>query len=310
MKTIYVSTATLDDEETETALANMFEAASYPERIFVGLSCSTSSKRFFKKILKVSKDKNIKLLYTKLSKRNLETYGTGQARVKSFSMYNNEDYVLQCDSHTHFEKGWDEYLINLFEEAKQELGHEKIVLTAYLGPYNYDSDGVNIINPRARYPFYTQGFFNNAYAKWIDKPVSELGYLNKFYPCVKFNGNFAFGNKEFAKNPGTYKDAFFYDEEIVQGINLINNGFYMVFPNVDLPITHFYSDFVNEFGGKRKYFTQYISEKDNIYLHDLAHKKYLSLINNIEYVKKYEEYAKINLRVGLYKDNYYIPEKY
>jgi hypothetical protein len=48
----------------------------------------------------------------------------------------------------------------------------------------------------------------------------------------------------------------------------------------------------------------------NIYLHELAQKKYLSLVNNTDYVKLYEEYAKINLRVGLYKDNYYIPERY
>jgi hypothetical protein len=310
MKSIYVSTATLDDEETETALVNLFEAASYPERIHVGLSCSTTSKKFFKKISKVAENKNIKILYTKLSKSNIETYGTGQARVKAFSMYNDEDYVLQCDSHTHFEKGWDEYLIDLFEEAKQSLNHDKVVLTAYLGPYNYNSDGVNIITAEARYPFYISGFFNDTYAKWTDKPLSEIGHSKKFYPCVKFNGNFAFGDKEFAKNPGTYKDAFFYDEEIIQGINLINSGFYMVFPNVDLPITHLYSGHINEFGGKRNYFTQYISEKDNIYLHELAQKKYVALVNNTDYVKLYEEYAKINLRVGLYKDNYYIPERY
>jgi hypothetical protein len=311
METIYVSTATVDDTETESSILGLFEKAKYPERIHVGLSCSTKSKSFYRKMVKTFKGKNVKILYTKLTSKSFDRYGTGQARIKAMSMYSEEDYILQCDSHTNFEQDWDEILINTFKEAKAELNYEKIVLTAYLGPYQYTSDGIEIIDPRARYPFYIAGFFNNHFAKWTDKPLfGEKDYPEKFYPCVKFNGNFAFGDKNFAKNPGTYKDAFFYDEEIVQAINLINDGFYMVYPNINLPVTHLYSDFINEFGGKRKYFVQYLSEKDSDMLHDLAHLKYGTLINNKEYVKKYEEYAKINLRVGLHKNNFYIPEKY
>jgi len=312
METIYVSTATLDDSATEDSILNLFKNATYPERIFVGLYCSTESKSFYKKLVKSFKGKNVKFYYNKLTPKSFDFYGTGQARIRSMSMYSGQDYVLQCDSHTNFEQGWDETLINIFKEAKSELKHDKIVLTAYLGLYNYTSNGIDIIDSRARYPFYSIGFFNDNYAKWIDLPLLEEphNYPNKFYPCVKFNGNFAFGDKEFAKNPGTFKDAFFYDEEIVQGINLINSGFYMVYPNMHLPITHLYGDHANEFGGKRKYFIEYLSEKDNVFLHEIAAKRYHSLIENKEYVKKYENYARINLRLGLYKDNFYIPKDY
>jgi hypothetical protein len=84
----------------------------------------------------------------------------------------------------------------------------------------------------------------------------------------------------------------------------------MVYPNMKLPLTHFYTDFKNEFGGARKYFLDYISLETNNFIQDLAKKRYSSLINNREYVKKYEEYAKINLRTGLYKNNHYVPENY
>jgi hypothetical protein len=311
METIYVSTATMDDNETERSILGLFEKAKYPERIYVGLSCSTKHKSFYKKLLKSFKNKNVKILYSKITPNSLDVYGTGQARFKAFSMYSGQDYVLQCDSHTNFEQDWDEILINTFKEAKSELGHDKIVLTAYLGPYEHASSGIKIIDSRARYPFYVSGFFNNYFAKWVDKPLfGEKKYPEKFYPCVKFNGNFAFGDKKFAENPGTYKDAFFYDEEIIQGVNLINSGFYMVYPNINLPVTHLYSDHINEFGGERRYFIEYVSEKTSEVLHNLAHKRYHSLINNKDYIRKYEEYAKINLRLGLYKDNDYIPEKY
>lgn len=312
METIYVSTATLDDTETERSILGLFEKAKHPERIFVGLVCSTESKSFYKKLNKSFKGKNVKLHYVKLTSKSFESYGTGQARVKSMAMYSGEDYVLQCDSHTNFEQDWDEILIDTFKEAKAELNHDKIVLTAYLGMYRYLSTGLEVMDSRARYPFYVTGFFNNYFARWTDKPLLEEKnrYPNKFYPCVKFNGNFAFGDKEFAKNPGTYKDAFFYDEEIIQSINLINNGFYMVYPNINLPLTHFYMDHVNEFGGKRKYFLQYFSIKNSDMLHEIAQKSYLLLIANKDYVKKYEKYANINLRLGLHRDNFYIPEKY
>jgi len=312
METIYVSTATIDDTETERSILGLFQKAKYPERIFVGLACSTDSKSFYKKLVKSFKGKNVAIDYVKLKPSNLEDYGTGQARARAFKMYSNQDYVLQCDSHTNFEQDWDEILINTFKEAKKELNHDKIVLTAYLGMYRFTSAGAEIVNSHARYPFYDVGFFNNDYVKWMDVPLSEynIKYTEKFYPCVKFNGNFAFGDKEFARNPGTYKQALFYDEEIIQGINLINDGFYMVYPNIKLPLTHFYMDFVNEFGGARKYFVQYLSEKENNIIHDLAKRRYSLLINNREYVKKYEEYAKINLRTGLYKNNYYVPEDY
>lgn len=311
METIYVSTATMDDSETERSILGLFEKAKHPERIYVGMPCSSDSKSFYKKLIKSFKNKNVKMIYNKLDNKDLTKYGTGYARSQAMSLYSGQDYIMQCDSHTNFEQDWDDILINTFKEAKAELNHDKIVLTAYLGVYKYNANGVEILDARSRYPFYTTGFFNNIYAKWKDKPLfGEPSHSKKFYPCVKFNGNFAFGDKEFAKNPGTYKEAFFYDEEIIQGINLINSGFYMVYPNMNLPLTHFYTDFQNEFGGKRKYFTEYLSEKNNNMLHAVAQSRYNKLISNKEYVKKYENYAKINLSLGLYKDNEYIPEQY
>ena len=64
METIYVSTATIDDTETERSILGLFEKAKYPERIFVGLACSTDSKSFYKKLLKSFKGKNVKIDYS------------------------------------------------------------------------------------------------------------------------------------------------------------------------------------------------------------------------------------------------------
>jgi hypothetical protein len=307
-KTIYVSMATMDDTETTISLENLFNAADFSDRVSVGMSCISKNKKFIKSIESL-KDKYP--ISTKYFTPHASILGTGFGRFNAMSMYSDQDYFLQVDSHTNFEKGWDTYLINLFEEAAKEVGNEKIVLTAYLGRYGYSPERKQI-EPETRYPYYLPGeLFNDLYPKWTDANITHLP--KRFYPCVKFNGNFAFGNKNFANNTGVVKESQFFDEELLQSINLIGSGFSMVFPNVTaFPLTHLYYNDISEFGGKRKNMSHYVKEKvmDQI----TSHKKMLYYLfledeNNSKSVKSYQEYAKINMKLGAIKD-YYIPTYY
>lgn len=318
MKTIYISMPTIDDTETIVSIKNAFERAKYPERIRLGLSCFTKDIEYYNDILKQTKNLNVEILYNKLDPNNLNDFGTGLGRKRAISMYRGEDYILQVDSHTHFDKNWDEYLIELFEDAKKELNHDKIVLTAYAGFYKYNENmnpNRQVTDSRPRYAKYIPAFFMDVFPMWDDYPVSDFmsNPNKKFYPEVKFNGNFAFGDKEFAKNPGIYEEAFFYDEEIIQAINLIWNNFYLVYPNTEyLPITHLYSGMINSLGGKRMFMTDYLSEKDAMFLQELAkekYRKYLLNPENKQKIKKYEKYARINLKFGAIKNNH-VPEKF
>ena len=102
METIYVSTATMDDSETERSILGLFEKAKYPERIYVGMPCTSDSKSLYKKLIKTFKGKNVKMVYNKLDNKDLSKYGTGHARHQAMSLYSGQDYILQCDSHTNF----------------------------------------------------------------------------------------------------------------------------------------------------------------------------------------------------------------
>jgi hypothetical protein len=307
MKTIYVSLATLDDSETQIAIDNLFKDAAYPERVHVGLVVINKKEKEYKKYKKNNKDKNVSLKYVKLV---TDILGTGFGRYHAQSMYNNEDYFLQVDSHTLFQPNWDETLIDLYEEAKETLKLDKFILTAYLGYYNYRPERL-VDQPRARYPFYDKRFkFSNVYPGWYDLPITENP--NKFVPCVKFNGNFVFGEREFAKNTHVVKESYFYDEEVLQGVNLIGNDIALVFPNVDLPVTHLYHNHINSDGGKRKSTGDYLTQKEQERLTAKAAKAYFEYITdpkNRKNVKKYEKYAKISLKNGAILDKY-IPKQY
>jgi len=62
-----------------------------------------------------------------------ESKGVGWARNKLLELYNNEDYVLQVDSHSRFAKNWDTICVNELEN----LGPKSIL--SYL-PWSYLKD--------------------------------------------------------------------------------------------------------------------------------------------------------------------------
>lgn len=316
METIFVSMPSMMDTESVITIKNALDTANYKDRVFFGVSVLDTNKKTYEEIEKVFKNNsNVSIDFNLLKTKNISQIGTGSGRTRCASLYSGQDYFLQIDSHTNFENGWDDYLISLFKEAKESLKIDKIVLTAYLGRYSYSPDRkrVNGVVGEISYPYMIPDtFFLNYIPFWKSKECL-VDKVNKFVPCVKFNGNFAFGDKEFINNSGVYKDSIFYDEEMIQSINLIGNDFAMVFPNVKrFPLTHLYSDEINEFGGKRMYFNDYLSKKQESEVTQKCIKNYLDFINDVENsvkVKKYEKYAKINIKRGAVSHNY-APKKY
>jgi hypothetical protein len=314
VKTIYISIPSLNDTETKVTVENAFLAADSPERIFVGVSVLDVDTKVYDEVVELSnKYKNIKSEFILLDTTSTNQFGTGNGRQRAAAMYSGEDYMLQIDSHTHFTKGWDTYLIDLFEEAAAFVGKEELVLTGYLGNYRYNPVRGWMDIHDIRYPFYLpEEFFLNSIPAW-DLFVVLDTHKDKFIPCVKFNGNFAFGNKKFVENSGRDPESIFYDEEMIQSINLIGNDFAMVFPNVSgFPLTHLYTDHINEHGGNRMYYTEYLEHDLKEYSAKESVDRYLNFINNPsnrEFVIKYQKYAKINLKKGAISYNY-VPRKF
>lgn len=317
MESIYIAIPSMADTETSKTIENAILSAEYPERVFVGVSFKDLNKKEYKKVLGLTKKyKNISAEFIKLKRNDISQYGTGDGRYRSHRLYSGQDYMLQIDSHTLFEKNWDSYLINLFNECKNTTNLKKFVLTSYLPFYHYMPERVKKDGDWGlpRYPFLIPDeFFLDYIPRWSDMPIPKEISSQKFLPCVKFNGAFAFGNKDFINNTGVFKEAIFYDEELIQSINLIGSDFAMVFPNVDdLPLAHLYGDDINKFGGKRTYFSDLVNRKKQEQISKIVLVNYFNYISNPENkekVKKYEKYAKIDLKRGA-MTHHYIPKKF
>jgi hypothetical protein len=84
-------------------------------------------------------------------------------------MYNNEDYFLQIDPHSRFNKNWDITLIDTFNQAVETVNNKKTVLTGYLGKYLYNKDDGQI---------YVDD--NLSYTRWIPNEFVIGDVIPKF----------------------------------------------------------------------------------------------------------------------------------
>jgi Glycosyltransferase (GlcNAc) len=326
MKTIYVAIPSMYDTELIATVLDCFNSADNPERVVVGVSLmddnDTLCKVFLRELAQYSEQ--IRFQFNRVTYRNaLSLISVGKGRKFAHSMYRGEDYLLQCDAHTFFSSGWDSKLIALHEEAST-VTDKKVVLTGYAGRYRY-IDGIRQLIPNEdtlRYPFYVKNNkLGTLIPAWEDQPLREYAPEladKKFLPCVKFNANFAFGDKEFANNSGLYENAVFFEEEPFQSVNLLANGFALVFPNLDEPATigHLYctsEDLAREqFDGFRRTGYSYLSIKQakmqelrgmNNWINTAHNPAMWSAITN------YETYAKCSLRFGVIRE-WYVPDHY
>lgn len=308
---IYVSIPCLGDEELEYTVRDIFENADSPESIYIGIAMMTGKDYYEKESVKFLNNPNISIEYFDVEKNK----GVGIGRHNAASLYSGQDYMLQIDSHTLLQKGWDSWLLSLYKEAVMETGSEKTVLTAYLPPYTHNSEGRFFQHNRFSYPFFYQEKLPGHYIipAWFETSIidipKEKQRSEKFLPSVKFNAQFAFGNKNFVNYTGLEKDFLFYEEEIIQSINLIDKNFALVFPNSPSLIAHMYID-NRETNTKRTTVSHIYDSSFKFHLE--TNDRYTNFIRspeNKEKCEKYQKYAKINLISGP-RYLYYTPESY
>jgi hypothetical protein len=294
----------MDDKEIQHTVESILKNADSPNLVFVGIGLTAKKNETFKIVKGLSKKySNVRYLFVKQKTNDLSTLGVGRGRYLAQSLYKNEDYFMQVDSHSYFEKSWDSRLISLFEDAIKEVGDNRVVLTCIPPRYIYDkNENPQKIEPFTRYPMFDKGFFVEVVPAWRSEDSLQLS-SKKIIPSLKANSAFMFGNSEFAKNTGISPTSIFYDEEIIYSINLFGNGFALAFPNTkDFPVMHLDGDAIIK-GHERSFFLDYLSKKNKLKIHENLKENYLSFINNLknkEKIEKYKKYAKVDPKRGYY----------
>lgn len=127
--TIFVSVASYRDVELVPTLKSAIAMADNPNDIYFGIVYQGTDRDF--PDLSFIKNKKVISIHPKYAK------GVGYARSKAMELYENEDYFLQVDSHTQFEKGWDTLCVNELESVEKTSSLS--ILSAYPLPYTTQS---------------------------------------------------------------------------------------------------------------------------------------------------------------------------
>lgn len=123
---IFVSVASYRDDECQQTLKSIFENAEYPFKVFVGVcqqnkdpgeQCEIGLDPIYKKQVK-----DVSMDYMKAK-------GPTFARYWCASLWEGEEFFLQIDSHTHFNKNWDTDLIKMYRQCEKES--TRPILTVY-----------------------------------------------------------------------------------------------------------------------------------------------------------------------------------
>jgi hypothetical protein len=303
---IYISISCLGyDSQLQHTIETAFNNATNPEDITMGIAF-IGNLEFYESLKKViRKYPNIRKCILPLE----GNMGIGKDRLISSSMYEDEEYFLQVDAHSHFFPGWDKYLINKFESAVALVGHNKVVLSGYLSGYEFIGTKL-IFDNKLKYSQYKKDkFMLNSIPMWGDMNPEEISdelaaLVDKtgFAPLNKLMAGFMFGNKELANDLGIDESILFWEEEIIQTIELIDKGFTLMYPGRYSPIAHRYRRGTDP--KRDDIFSLYKNVEQYIV------KNYFEYIfKNIEKVSRYEEYAGVSLITGP-KDISFYPKSY
>ena len=227
LPTIFVSIASYRDSETYPTIQSLFSNAKYANRVKVGLVLQydeTQDASIWNQIVASPWYQSNQIRCLRMDDRH--ALGPCYARSLCQSLFRDETFVMQTDSHMRFRPNWDEYLVETIEMLMAEQG-EKVLLTAYpvgyqlpnkipnesrgtvLVPWKFDSNGMlrqrgRLLQPR-------------------DDPV----------PCYLYAAGFNFGPARMLQDV-PYDQSLhhlFFGEEMSMAVRLYTHGYHLFAPS-------------------------------------------------------------------------------
>lgn len=124
---IFVNIASYRDTECQWTVRDLFEKASNPDRVFVGLCWQFVPGEDDDCFEIETRPEQVR----RIDFHAKESRGVCWARNKVQGLWEGEEFTLQIDSHMRFVEGWDDILLEMYKDCPTE----KAVLTTYPIPY-------------------------------------------------------------------------------------------------------------------------------------------------------------------------------
>lgn len=165
----------------------------------------------------------IKLIDVDYSK----SQGACWARNYIQKFYNNQKYTLQLDSHHRFIKGWDEELLKMYLDLKND-GFNPLI-TAYLPSFDPDNDpAMRVMTP---WQMNFDRFIPEGAVFFMPSTIDNFKNLEKPIPARFYSAHFAFADGDFSRKVKHDPEYFFHGEEISISARAYTHGYDLFHPH-------------------------------------------------------------------------------
>lgn len=224
-QTILIHLPAYREPELVPTIRDAIAQASNPERLRFGICRQYNPDDGFDNVDEFRNDPRFKIYDMPYQ----EARGLAYARsVINEKLLDDEDFVLQLDSHHRFTKDWDTTLIGWYEDLKKE-GNNPLIC-GYLPYYNPFNDPAD----RVQEPWYTEAAAFYPHGTIFIRPTGfscDWKQLSKPVPARFISGHFCFGPNKWAKEIKHDPDIFFAGEELNLTVRSFTYGYDLFHPH-------------------------------------------------------------------------------
>jgi len=233
--TIFVSIASYRDVSCSTTLNSLFENAEFPKNITVGMcqqnsdidnDCLLSAISANTRKTSFDYSSNVKVIRIP----SYEGKGPTWARYLCSTLWNNEEYYMQIDSHMLFVKNWDTICINMLKKIKTDGLSNKPVISHYPKELDTYTNYKKTIVPRMCKSFFNErGMISFLGAQEME--TNNIPYRTPYVAGGMFFCESSF-LKELPYDPNL--PFLFVGEEILHSIRFFTNGWDVFTPTENI----------------------------------------------------------------------------
>jgi len=243
MNTIFISVASFRDPECNKTIKNMFDKAKYPENLIFGI-CQQNNQESTSELCYLSTNKIPQNQIRTINMNHHEARGPNFARYLCSTLYQNETWYFQIDSHMRFSNEWDAKLISMFQKEENVRSNDNFIFSHYpkaIENYNenqdeYDDNNIEYVPRNCKALISDNEIPSQDGAN--DMPATETPYPTPFLASGMV---FAKAKPFLLKVPyDPYLDDIFVGEEVLHAARLWTNGFDILTPTTNISF-HYYT---------------------------------------------------------------------
>lgn len=235
MKKIFISIASFCDPMLIFTIKSAVESARFPDRLAFGVVDQNTTSA--ESNLPTGKWRTAYLFVDPHHSR-----GASWARALAMTLYSDEEYFLQIDSHTCFDRNWDITMIDTIETISKTSGNPKIIVSTRPFAFEVQQDGTIKKN---RFTATTLKLVPNSNTIDLANPVvlfsCEDSKEMRDIPGFQVSAAFLFSRGSLVEEVPYDPFMYFHGEEQNFSIRAYTHGWDIWHPNM-CPVYHLYKN--------------------------------------------------------------------